>query len=168
MVVGQQEEVGAAMEELHGEGAGRRSPDGVVGAADAQDRDGCFIHLPEGVVAIPVSVPGDRVPLGLAEEGFLEFPERATPEQPACLHNLCQSSDIPRRDKGNRQGRTHMERLCPHQHIAAPFWMLSDFSSVSRWRRVSNGCHSWLVALPCSGSGVGAPESYLQCLVCLA
>uniref|UniRef100_A0A674INH4 Uncharacterized protein n=1 Tax=Terrapene triunguis TaxID=2587831 RepID=A0A674INH4_9SAUR len=109
----QQEEVGTAVEELHGEGAGRRSPDGVVGAADAQDRDGCFIHLPERVVAIPVSVPGDRVPLGLAKEGFLEFPERAAPEQPACLHNLCQRGGIPRRDKGNRQGRSHMERLCP-------------------------------------------------------
>uniref|UniRef100_A0A8C0GSX1 Uncharacterized protein n=1 Tax=Chelonoidis abingdonii TaxID=106734 RepID=A0A8C0GSX1_CHEAB len=103
MVSLQQEEVGAAVEELHGEGAGRRSSDRVVGAADAQDRDGCLIHLPEGVVAIPVSVPGDRVALGLAEEGFLQFPERAAPEQPACLHNLCQRGGIPRRDTGSRQ-----------------------------------------------------------------
>uniref|UniRef100_A0A452H7V8 Uncharacterized protein n=1 Tax=Gopherus agassizii TaxID=38772 RepID=A0A452H7V8_9SAUR len=98
MVSLQQEEIGAAVEELHGEGVGRRSSDRVVGAADAQDRDGCLIHLPEGVVAIPVSVPGDRMPL-------------AAPEQPACLHNLCQRGGIPRRDKGNSCGVTLVSAL---------------------------------------------------------
>uniref|UniRef100_A0A8C3SQV1 Uncharacterized protein n=1 Tax=Chelydra serpentina TaxID=8475 RepID=A0A8C3SQV1_CHESE len=111
--VTQQEEVGAAAEELHGEGAGRRPPDGVIGAADAQDWDGCLVRVPEGVVAIPVRIPGDGLLLGLAEEGFLKLPERAAPEQPARLHHLCQRGGVPGGDKGERPGRGSHGPECP-------------------------------------------------------
>uniref|UniRef100_A0A8C8S770 Uncharacterized protein n=1 Tax=Pelusios castaneus TaxID=367368 RepID=A0A8C8S770_9SAUR len=102
-MITQQEEVRAAVKELHGEGAGWRSPDRVVSTADAQNWDSCLVHISEGVIAIPVSIPSGGAAPGLAEENFLQFPERLTLEQSLRLHDLCQCSGIPRRDKHNRR-----------------------------------------------------------------
>uniref|UniRef100_A0A8C3JI87 Uncharacterized protein n=1 Tax=Calidris pygmaea TaxID=425635 RepID=A0A8C3JI87_9CHAR len=91
----QQEEVGAAAEELQGQAAGRGSSDGVIGSAEAQHRHGHLIGVPQGLVAFPVGLPTGGTALGLAEEGFLQLPQRAAAQQPGHVHHLGQGPHVP-------------------------------------------------------------------------
>uniref|UniRef100_A0A8D0EWP8 Uncharacterized protein n=1 Tax=Strix occidentalis caurina TaxID=311401 RepID=A0A8D0EWP8_STROC len=90
----QQEEVGAAAEELQGEAAGRGAADGVVGAAEAQHGHGRLVGVAQGFVAFPVRLPGGGAALGPAEEGFLQLPQRAAAQQPLHVHRLGQGPPL--------------------------------------------------------------------------
>uniref|UniRef100_A0A663MHQ5 Uncharacterized protein n=1 Tax=Athene cunicularia TaxID=194338 RepID=A0A663MHQ5_ATHCN len=91
----QQEEVGAAAEELQGQAAGRGAADGVVGAAEAQHGHGRLVGVAQGLVAFPVGLPGGGAALGPAEEGFLQLPQRAAAQQPLHIHRLGQGPRVP-------------------------------------------------------------------------
>uniref|UniRef100_A0A8B9EQY8 Uncharacterized protein n=1 Tax=Anser cygnoides TaxID=8845 RepID=A0A8B9EQY8_ANSCY len=91
----QQEEVGAAAEQLHGQRAGRGPADGVVGAADAQHGHGHLVGVAQGLVALPVGFPAGGAALGPAEEGFLQLPQRAAAQQLGHVHRLGQGARVP-------------------------------------------------------------------------
>uniref|UniRef100_A0A8B9TZR9 Uncharacterized protein n=1 Tax=Anas zonorhyncha TaxID=75864 RepID=A0A8B9TZR9_9AVES len=87
----QQEEIGAAAEQLPGQRAGRGPADGVVGAADAQHRHGHLVGVPQGLVALPVGFPAG----GPTEKGFLQLPQRAAAQQLGHVHRLGQGPHFP-------------------------------------------------------------------------
>uniref|UniRef100_A0A8C3GMK9 Uncharacterized protein n=1 Tax=Cairina moschata TaxID=8855 RepID=A0A8C3GMK9_CAIMO len=87
----QQEEIGAAAEQLPGQRAGRGPADGVVGAADAQHGHGHLVGVPQGLVALPVGFPAR----GPAEEGFLQLLQRAAAQQLGHVHRLGQGARVP-------------------------------------------------------------------------
>uniref|UniRef100_A0A8C4UWD9 Uncharacterized protein n=1 Tax=Falco tinnunculus TaxID=100819 RepID=A0A8C4UWD9_FALTI len=91
----QQEEVGAAAEELEGQAAGRGAADGVVGAAEAQHRHSGLVSVAQGLVALPVSLPAGGAALGPAEEGFLQLPQRAAAQHPVHVQRLSQGPRVP-------------------------------------------------------------------------
>lgn len=101
----QKEEVGAAVEEFSWQKVAWGPAHGVVGTADAQHRYRGLIHIPEGVVVLPVGVPADGEALGVAEEGFLKLPQGAAPEQFAGIHGVLQGRGIPGSKKVEEEGR---------------------------------------------------------------
>uniref|UniRef100_A0A8C4KAL9 Uncharacterized protein n=1 Tax=Dromaius novaehollandiae TaxID=8790 RepID=A0A8C4KAL9_DRONO len=88
----QPEEEGVGAEELQGQGAGRRAPYGVVGAADAQHGHGRLVHVAQRLVAGPVRLPAHGAALGRAEEGFLQLPQRTAAQQLVHVHHLGQGT----------------------------------------------------------------------------
>uniref|UniRef100_A0A6I8PJR2 Uncharacterized protein n=1 Tax=Ornithorhynchus anatinus TaxID=9258 RepID=A0A6I8PJR2_ORNAN len=91
----QQEEVGVAQKELGGQGARRGPPHRVVGTADAQHGHGGFVHIPQGVIDVPVGVPAHGKVLGLAEEPLLKLPQRAAAQQLGHVHGFRQGRGVP-------------------------------------------------------------------------
>uniref|UniRef100_A0A8C3QI25 Uncharacterized protein n=1 Tax=Cyanoderma ruficeps TaxID=181631 RepID=A0A8C3QI25_9PASS len=86
----QQEEVGAAAEELPGQALGRGAAHGVVGAAEAQHRHRRLVGVAQGLVALPVALPAGGAAPSPAEEGFLQLPQRAAAQEPVHVHHLGQ------------------------------------------------------------------------------
>lgn len=90
MVTEQEEEVGVAVKEFRGQKVVRGPTHGVVGATDTQHRHSGLVHIPEGVVVVPVGVPADGETLGVAEEGLLKLSQGAAPEQFVGVHCVLQ------------------------------------------------------------------------------
>uniref|UniRef100_A0A8C5T2N5 Uncharacterized protein n=1 Tax=Malurus cyaneus samueli TaxID=2593467 RepID=A0A8C5T2N5_9PASS len=91
----QQEEVGAAAEELPGQARGRGAAHGVVGAAEAQHRHRHLVRVAQGLVALPVALPAAGATPAPAEEGFLQLPQRAAAQEPVRVHHLGQGPRVP-------------------------------------------------------------------------
>uniref|UniRef100_A0A8C3NHB6 Uncharacterized protein n=1 Tax=Geospiza parvula TaxID=87175 RepID=A0A8C3NHB6_GEOPR len=91
----QQEEVGAAAEELPGQAAGRRAAHGVIGAAEAQHRHRRLVRVAQGLVALPVALPAGGAAPSPAEERFLQLPQRAAAQEPVRVHHLGQGPRVP-------------------------------------------------------------------------
>uniref|UniRef100_A0A8C3U866 Uncharacterized protein n=1 Tax=Catharus ustulatus TaxID=91951 RepID=A0A8C3U866_CATUS len=91
----QQEEEGAAAEELPGQAPGRGAAHGVVGAAQAQHRHRRLVRIPQGLVALPVALPAGGAAPSPAEEGFLQLPQRAAAQKPVHVHHLGQGPRVP-------------------------------------------------------------------------
>ena len=101
----QKEEVGVAVKEFSWQKVVWGPAHGVVGTADAQHRYRCLIHIPEGVVVVPVGVPADGEALGVAEESLLKLPQGAAPEQFAGIHCVLQGRGVPGSKKLEEEGR---------------------------------------------------------------
>lgn len=76
----QQEEVGVAVKKFGGQCVVWGPAHWVVSATHTQHRYSSLIHIPEGIVAVPVGVPADGESLGVAEEGLLKLTQRTAPE----------------------------------------------------------------------------------------
>lgn len=76
----EKEEVRIAVEEFSGQRSVRRPTYGVISTADAQHRHSRLIHIPEGVIVVPVGIPADGETLGVTEEGLLKLSQGAAPE----------------------------------------------------------------------------------------
>lgn len=105
MVTEQQEEVGVAVEEFRRQKVVWGPAHGVVSTTDTQHRHGRLIHIPEGVVVVPVGVPADGETLGVAEEGFLKLSQGAAPEQFVGVHRVLEGRGVSGSKKWNREGR---------------------------------------------------------------
>lgn len=107
----QEEEVGVAVEEFSGQKVVRGPAHGVISATDTQHRYGCLVHVPEGVVVVPVGVPTDGETLGVAEEGLLKLSQGAAPEQFVGVHCVLQGRGVPGSKKVNREDRKERGEL---------------------------------------------------------
>uniref|UniRef100_A0A8C0ZYJ1 Uncharacterized protein n=1 Tax=Castor canadensis TaxID=51338 RepID=A0A8C0ZYJ1_CASCN len=74
----EKEEVRIAVEEFSGQRSVRRPTYGVISTADAQHRHSRLIHIPEGVIVVPVGIPADGETLGVTEEGLLKLSQGAS------------------------------------------------------------------------------------------
>uniref|UniRef100_A0A8B9Q2R6 Uncharacterized protein n=1 Tax=Apteryx owenii TaxID=8824 RepID=A0A8B9Q2R6_APTOW len=63
--------------ELPGRAVAQAPAHGVVLAADAENGHRHLVHVPQGVIALPVGVPALR----LAEQGLLQLPQRPASEE---------------------------------------------------------------------------------------
>uniref|UniRef100_A0A670KBT9 Uncharacterized protein n=1 Tax=Podarcis muralis TaxID=64176 RepID=A0A670KBT9_PODMU len=90
-----QEEERVALEELPRDRVLGSPPDGVIGAAEAQDRHGHLVHIPQGIVAGPVGLPAHLLPPLWAEEGSFKSPQGAAPKDPVHLNHLLQGLCVP-------------------------------------------------------------------------
>uniref|UniRef100_A0A674HEZ4 Uncharacterized protein n=1 Tax=Taeniopygia guttata TaxID=59729 RepID=A0A674HEZ4_TAEGU len=95
LVHGQQEEEGAAAEQLPGQAAGRGSAHRVIGAAQAQHRHRRLVRVAKGLVPLPVALPAGGAAPGPAEEGFLQLPQRAAAQELVRVHHFGQSPHRP-------------------------------------------------------------------------
>lgn len=105
----QEEEVGVAVKEFSGQKVVWGPTHRVISATDTQHRYSCLIHIPEGVVVVPVGVPADGETLGVAEEGLLKLSQGAAPKQFASVHCVLQGCGIPGRRKSSGEGRKERE-----------------------------------------------------------
>uniref|UniRef100_A0A673V7R4 Uncharacterized protein n=1 Tax=Suricata suricatta TaxID=37032 RepID=A0A673V7R4_SURSU len=105
MVTKQEEEVGVAVKEFGGQKVVWRPTHGVISATDAQHGHGGLVHIPEGVVVVPIGVPADGETLGVAEEGLLKLLQRAALEQFVSIHCVLQGRGVPGSKKFNGEGR---------------------------------------------------------------
>lgn len=117
----QEEEVGVTVKEFSGQKVVWGPAHGVISTTDTQHRYGCLIHIPEGVVVVPVGIPTDGETLGVAEEGLLKLSKGAAPEQFAGVHGVLQGCGIPGSKKLNREGkkegriRKQIDKLADHR-----------------------------------------------------
>lgn len=107
----QEEEVGVAVKEFSGQKVVWGPAHRVISATDTQHRYSCLIHIPEGVVVVPVGVPADGETLGVAEEGLLKLSQGAAPKQFASVHCVLQGRGVPGSRKSNGEGRKEREEL---------------------------------------------------------
>lgn len=109
MVTEQEEKVGVAVKEFRGQKVVRGPAHGVVGTGDTQHRHRGLVHIPEGIVVVPVGVPADGETLGVAEQGLLKLSKGAAPEQPVGVHGVLQGRGIPGSTPRGREGRKERE-----------------------------------------------------------
>lgn len=77
----------------------------VISTADTQHRHSCLIHIPEGVVAVPVGVPADGETLSVTEEGLLQLLQGVALEHLPRVHCVIQGSGVPGSKKLDRAKR---------------------------------------------------------------
>lgn len=111
MAAEQEEEVGVAVKEFSWQKVVWGPTHRIIGATDAQHRYGCLVHIPEGVVVVPVGVPADGEALGVAEEGLFKLSQGAAPEQFSSVHCVLQGCGVPGRKKLNGEGRKERKEL---------------------------------------------------------
>lgn len=95
MVAEQEEEVGVAVKEFGGQEAVWGPAHWVISTADTQHGHRCLVHVPEGVIVVPVGVPADGETLGVAEEDLLKLLQGAAPEQLVGVHCVFQGRGVP-------------------------------------------------------------------------
>ena len=105
----QEEEVGVLVKEFSGQKVVWGPTHRVISTTDAQHRYGRLVHIPEGVIVVPVGVPADGEVLGVAEEGLLKLSQGAAPEQFADVHRVLQGCGVPGSEMLNGEGRKDRE-----------------------------------------------------------
>lgn len=105
MATEQEEEVGVAMKEFSGQKVVWGPAHRVISTADTQHRYSGLVHIPEGVIVVPVGVPADGETLSVAEEGLFKFSQGAAPEQFAGVYYVLQGCGIPGSRKVNGENR---------------------------------------------------------------
>ena len=109
VVTEQEEEVGVAVKEFGGQKVVWGPTHGVISTTDTQHGHGGLVHIPEGVVVVPIGVPADGETLGVAEEGLLKLSQGAAPEQFVGVHCVLQGRGVPGSKKVNGEGRKERE-----------------------------------------------------------
>lgn len=111
MATEQEKEIGIVVKEFSGQKVVWGPAHRVVGATDAQHRDGCLVHVAQRVIVVPVGVPADGEILGVAEEGLLKLSQGAAPEQFTGVYCVLQGRNISGSRKLNGEGRKEREEL---------------------------------------------------------